>query len=354
MVFFVFRRIVWAVVLLLAVSLITFVIFFVLPAAPLGRGQIGTEEVSIRDAYPFGGPLWQEYYEFTRGIFVDGDLGRSLSNREPVSEAIMRQAPITLSLILGGLAIMLLIAVPIGLLSALRPRSLLDRLTMLFVIVGISLHPAWLGLVLAYFFGYRWQLTPLQGYCDVVNPATDCGGPVQWAYHLLLPWLTFAAILAAMYARMIRAAIIESMREDYVRTARAKGAPESVVLRSHALRNAILPVITMLGVDAAGAYFVNIIFIERVFGLPGLGGLMFQGLSRRDPPLVLGVLMFVAVTIIVFTLIVDLLYSVLDPRVRTTTKGFGLPFRRRRPPEPDQGRGADGRGADDLALEPGS
>jgi peptide/nickel transport system permease protein len=327
---FIVRRVAWAFVLLLAVSLITFVIFFVLPAAPLGRGQIGTEEVSIRDAFPFSGPLWQEYYEFTKGVFVDGDLGRSLSTREPVAEILLRQAPITLSLILGGLFVTLLIAVPIGVLSALKPRSLVDRFTMVFVVVGISLHPAWLGLMLAYFLGYKWQVAPLQGYCDVVNPGTDCGGPAQWAYHLLLPWLTFSAMFAAMYARMIRAVIVESLREDYVRTARAKGAPESVVVRSHAIRNALLPVVTMLGTYDAGLYFVNVIFIERVFALPGVGSMMFQGLTRRDPPLVLGVVMFVAVTIVVFTLIMDIVYSFLDPRVRTPTKGLSLPFRSRR------------------------
>ena len=316
---FLVRRVSWAVVLLLAVSLVTYVIFFVLPAAPIRQGRLGQEDVAIRDAFPFEGPIWEEYGRFVHGIFFEGEIGRSLSNRRPVSEILIQRAPVTVSLVIGGMVLMLSIAAPIGLLSALRPRSLLDRGAMLLVIVGLSLHPAWIGLILSYFLGYRWQVTPLQGYCDLFDPATDCGGPRQWAYHLVLPWFTFAIIFAAMYARMIRASVLESMREDYVRTARAKGASEAQVIRRHVLRNAALPVVTMLGMDA-GLAFGGVIFIESVFGLPGLGGLMLEGLRRRDPPLVLGVVMFVSIAIVLFTLLVDLLYGALDPRIRSRPK----------------------------------
>jgi peptide/nickel transport system permease protein len=331
---FLVRRVIWAIVLLLAVSLVTYIIFFVLPAAPTGRGRLGQEEAGIRDAFEFAGPVWEEYARFVHGIFIEGDLGRSLSNRRPVSEIVLQRAPVTLFLIVGGLLMMLLIAIPIGLLSALRPRSLLDRGTMLFVIIGISLHPAWIGLILSYFLGYKWRITPLQGYCDLVDPAGACGGPRQWAYHLLLPWFTFAIVFAAMYARMIRASVVESLREDYVRTARAKGASEGLVLRRHVLRNASMPVVTMLALDIAGGLgagaFATVIFIENVFGLPGLGGLMLEGLRRRDPPLVLGAVIFVSTMIVLVTLVIDLLYSVLDPRVRTAPRqGLSLRLRRR-------------------------
>jgi peptide/nickel transport system permease protein len=336
---FLIRRMGWAVVLLLAVSLVTYIIFFVLPAAPTGRGRLGQEDQGIRDAFPFEGPVWEEYAQFVHGVFVEGDLGRSLSNRRPVSDIVMQRAPVTLFLIAGGMLMMLTIAIPIGLLSALRPRSLLDRATMLFVIVGISLHPAWIGLILSYFLGYKWQVVPLQGYCDLVNPAGACGGPRQWAYHMLLPWFTFAIIFAALYARMIRASVIESMREDYVRTARAKGSSEGRVLRKHVMRNASIPVITMLALDIAGGLgagaFGAVIFIESVFGLPGLGGLMLEGLRRRDPPLVLGAVMFVAVMIVIVTLLIDLVHGLMDPRVRMAPSG-GISFRRsrRKPEEP--------------------
>src|SRR5256714_13573145 len=143
----------------------------------------------------------------------------------------------------------MLIAIPIGILSALRPRSLLDRASMTFVLIGISAHPIWIGLIFAYVFGFRLHITPITGYCDFINPSTDCGGPVQWAYHLALPWATFAILFAALYVRMIRANTLETMNEDYVRTARAKGAPEWLAPRSPPLRDAMPPLPTVLGMD---------------------------------------------------------------------------------------------------------
>ena len=338
MLLFVVRRIVWAAILVLVVTLFTFVIFFVLPAAPLGQGRLGTEEVDIRDAFEFSGPIYQEYFQYVRGIFVEGSLGRSLSNRREITDILRQRAPVTGSLVLGGMVLMLVLAVPIGIVSALRPRSPLDRATMTFVIVGLSAHPAWIGLILGYFFAYRWQVFPISGYCDFFDPAGECGGPAAWARHLLLPWITFSVLLAAFYARMIRASVLEASREDYVRTARAKGAPERRVLRSHTLRNGMLPVVTMLSLGApgdAGLAFGGVIFIERVFGLPGLGGMMLEGLQRRDPPLVLGVVVFVSIAIVLLNLVVDIVYTFLDPRVRESS-GFGgvRVARRRRREEP--------------------
>jgi peptide/nickel transport system permease protein len=328
---FILRRLVWAAVLVLVLTLVTFVIFFVLPASPIRPGRLGTEDVSIRDAYEFTGPIWHEYYQFVRGIFVDGSLGRSLSNRREVTEILLQRAPVTGSLILGGMFLMLLIALPIGIYSALRPRTIGDRAGMTFVIIGLSAHPAWIGLILAYFFAYRVQAFPIAGYCSFFEPVSDCGGPAAWARHLFLPWVTFAVLLAAFYARMVRASVLEVSQEDYVRTARAKGAPERRVLRSHVLRNGMMPVVTMLSLGApgdAGLAFGGIIFIERVFGLPGLGGMLLEGLQRRDPPLVLGVVVFVSIAIVLINLVVDIIYTFLDPRVRSR-EGIGRPSRRR-------------------------
>jgi peptide/nickel transport system permease protein len=316
---FLFRRLVWAAVLVLVLTLVTFVIFFVLPASPIRPGRLGTEDVSIRDAYEFTGPVWHEYYQFVRGIFVDHSLGRSLSNRREVTDILWQRAPVTGSLVLGGMLLMLAIALPIGIVSALRPRSITDRAGMTFVIIGLSAHPAWIGLILAYFFAYRYQVFPVAGYCSFFEPVGDCGGPAAWARHLFLPWVTFAVLLAAFYARMVRASVLEVSQEDYVRTARAKGASERRVLRSHVLRNGMMPVVTMLSLGApgdAGLAFGGIIFIERVFGLPGLGGMLLEGLQRRDPPLVLGVVVFVSIAIVLLNLVIDLVYTYLDPRVR--------------------------------------
>jgi peptide/nickel transport system permease protein len=209
----------------------------------------------------------------------------------------------------------MLIALPVGILSALRPRSLLDRTAMVFVLIGISAHPVWIGLIFIYFIGYRAGLTPLGGYCDFINPATDCGGPIDWAHALVLPWATFAILFAALYVRMVRANVLEAMNEDYVRTARAKGAPEWLVMRSHVLRNAMLPVVTMLGMDI-GLALGGAVFTETVYGLPGLGRRAIQGLEGFDLPAVMGIVVFATVCVIIFNLIVDLLYAIIDPRIR--------------------------------------
>jgi peptide/nickel transport system permease protein len=228
---------------------------------------------------------------------------------------------VTLSLLFGGLIFWLLMAVPIGILSALRPRSLLDRSGMVFVLVGVSAHPAWLGLVLGWLLGYHWHIFPFFGYCEVFSPTTICGGPTQWAYHLLLPWFTFSLLFAAIYARMIRASVLETLDEEYVRTARAKGAGEAKVLKSHVLRNAMLPVVTMVGMDI-GTALGGVIFIESVFGLPGLGGMLRQAITAKDLPVMLGVVTFTTIGILLLNLIIDISYAFIDPRVRFAQGGL--------------------------------
>ena len=179
----------------------------------------------------------------------------------------------------------------------------------------MSAHPAWLGLVLGWLFGFKLHVFPFTGYCEVFSPETPCGGPTQWAYHLLLPWFVFAFLYAAIYARMIRASVLETMDEEYVRTARAKGAGEAQVLRGHVIRNAMLPVVTMLGMDI-GTALGGVILIETVFGLPGLGGMLRQAIPSKDLPVILGVVTFTTIGILILNLVVDLTYAFIDPRVR--------------------------------------
>ena len=247
--------------------------------------------------------------------FAAPSLGRSFATRQDVNSVVGRSAPVTASLVLGGAIMWMLIALPLGILSALRPRSLLDRISMIFVLIGISAHPVWLGLIFAYVFGFKLGLTPITGYCNAINPVGSCGGPVQWAYHLILPWMTFAILFAALYVRMIRANVMETLNEDYVRTARAKGAPEWQVMRSHVLRNALLPVVTMLGMDISLA-LGGAVFTESVYGLPGLGRTLLQSLDSFDLPITLGIVVFATISIIVINLFVDLIYAVVDPRIR--------------------------------------
>jgi peptide/nickel transport system permease protein len=327
---FVVARVVWAGVLFLVISLFTFVVFFMLPQPRVrGPGKGGAAgEIDIRNSIRLHGPVYQQYAQFVYRFVRHGSLGRSYFNRQKVSSIIKTAAPVTLSLLIGGAVMWMLIAVPIGILSALRPRSLLDRGGMAFVLVGISAHPAWVGLMLGYVLGHRLGWFPFSGYCEMFSPTTTCGGPTQWAYHLMLPWFTLALLYAAIYARMIRASILETFDEDYVRTARAKGASEVTVLRHHVLRNAMLPIITMMGMDI-GTALGGVVFIEYVFGLPGLGGMLRGALPAHDLPVILGVVMFTTTGILILNLIVDLAYVFIDPRIRAAHTARGRASRGR-------------------------
>ncbi|MDP9307870.1 MAG: ABC transporter permease [Actinomycetota bacterium] len=328
------RRILWAAVLFFVVTLVTYVIFFLVPndlaAKVAGQGSSQVQRARAIHYLGLDRPVYVQYGKFmwrlikpvpvhVAGVPVfvlpQGDLGRSFVRATPVSTLILSAAPVTASLVFGGVIVWLLIALPVGILSALRPRSLLDRASMTFVLIGISAHPVWIGLIFAYVFGFKLGWFPISNYCDFINPSTDCGGPVQWAYHMFLPWLTYAVLFAALYVRMIRANVMEAMNEDYVRTARAKGAPESRVLRSHVLRNALLPVVTMLGMDI-GIGLGGAIFTETIYNLPGLGKLALRAIGDTDLPIVMGVVVFATFAIIVFNLLIDLLYAWIDPRIR--------------------------------------
>ena len=323
------RRLLWAVVLFIAVTIVTYIIFYAIPTDPARNacGQRATPEC-VQRAQAFLGtnkPLYYQYYKFlyrlmpfsfSGGLHLkEPSLGRSFTNRLSVNYTVGQAAPVTASLVFGGAIIWMMIALPVGILSALRPRSLLDRFAMVGVLVGISAHPVWIGLIFAYFFGFKFGLFPITGYACFFDCGQPQQGPVQWAYHLVLPWMTFAILFAALYARMVRANVMEALGEDYVRTARAKGAPEWLVMRSHVLRNALLPIVTMLGMDI-GIALGGAIFTETVYGLPGLGKTAIQAIEGFDLPTTEGVVVFATLCIIAFNLFVDVLYAVIDPRIR--------------------------------------
>jgi peptide/nickel transport system permease protein len=313
------RRVLWACVLFVAITIVAYVIFFVIPVNPakLACGQRASE-ACIKNAQNTLGldkPVYEQYGRFLWKLVVHQDLGKSYTNRQSVNQTVINAAPVTASLVIGGAILWMLIALPIGILSALRPRSLLDRASMVFVLIGISATPVWIGLILSYIVGFRLGWTPITGYCDFFNPSTDCGGPGQWAWHMILPWITFSILFAALYVRIIRANVMEASTEDYVRTARAKGAPEWVVIRSHILRNALLPVATLLGMNI-GVALGGAIFTETVFSLPGMGQTALKAIANFDLPTVQGIVVFATISIIVINLVVDLLYVVIDPRIR--------------------------------------
>jgi peptide/nickel transport system permease protein len=304
---FLLRRLLWALVLCLGVTLVTFVLFYLAPTQP-DRIRCGGEQATraciedTREALGLDDPVPVQY-----GRFI---------TRQEVNEIIVAAAPVTLSVVAGGVLLWVLVGFSIGIVSALRPRTLVDRGTTTFALVGISLHPVWIGLVLSYVVGYKLGWTPITGYCDAVDPqATECGGVRDWASHLVLPWITFALVSAAVYARMVRASMLEALGEDYVRTARAKGLPEHRVVRSHVLRNALIPVVTMLGMDI-GFALGGAVFVETVFSLPGLGSVVGRAIGDDDLPVLEGVTLLATLSIVAFNLVVDLLYAVLDPRVR--------------------------------------
>jgi peptide/nickel transport system permease protein len=301
-------RLATSVAVLLAITLFVFVAFFVLPTS--NGGQFG----AAREPYRTGS-LSHGYAQYMWKLLRHGDLGRSYADREAVTAQVFRAAPVTLSLVLGGLVVWLLIAIPLACISALRPRSLLDRAATILVLIGISVHPLWLGLVSGYLFHEHWNLFPSNGYCDLFSPSTNCGGPVQWGNHLILPWLVFGVLNAAVYTIMFRAFLLDELGHDYVRTARAKGAGDARVVRAHVLKNVLPPFVTMMGMTT-GVALGGVIFVESAFGLPGLGGTLRQSIIRHDLPLTAGIVLFLAFSIVLLNLVVDLTYAALDPRVR--------------------------------------
>lgn len=327
------RRVLWAVFLCFALTVVTYLIFFQIPADParyLVRVQaspnsdLSTQLEAARKELGVDKPIYVQYGRFLKRI-GRLDLGTSYSgfvtvNQRSVDDMLKEAAPVTISLFLGATVVYLLLALPLGTLGALYPGSLLDRAILIFVLLGISAHPLIVGLFLRQTFAYEWMLLPGSGYCPLLGEERCGGGPVDWARHLALPWVTFALLFAALYTRMTRAGVMEVLNEHWVRTARAKGAAEHRIMRKHVLRNAMLPIVTMIGMDL-GFGFASAIFVEQVFALPGLGSMAVNALRGSigfDLPAITGVVLVVGFAIVMINLFVDLVYAWLDPRIRVT------------------------------------
>jgi peptide/nickel transport system permease protein len=295
------RRLAFSVVALGAVTVIAFVVFHIVAQLPV-QGQ----------------PSYvTQYWWFLRDLVYHGSLGAAFFGRRDITHLVLRLFPVTACVVVGGALIWLAVAVPLGIVSAVRSRSFFDRAVLATTFIAFCVHPLVIGLALSYFFGFRLGWAPIQGYCQVFSPpaGAPCGGLGAWAYHLVLPCLTLAIMFAALYTRMVRAAVLEELSSDYVRTARAKGAAETRVLVRHVLRNVLLSVVTMLGMDV-GVALGGAIYVEVVFGLPGLGNEAWLSIGREDWPVLQGIVIFTAVVVIAANLLVDLLYATLDPRVR--------------------------------------
>jgi len=239
-----------------------------------------------------------------------GHFGRSFQKTRSVDQLLKERFPATFSLALVAAVMWLTMGVAVGVLSAIRPRSLFDRGSTAIVLIGQSLPVYYFGLLGLYFLAYKVKIFPLGGYVEF-----DASDPWPWLSHLLLPGITLAFQFAAIYVRMTRASVLGALSEDYVRTARAKGAPERRVLVNHALRNALLPIVTIFGLDL-GTLLGGAILTEYTFGIPGIGRLTVESARSFDIPLIAGVVLFAAMLIVIANIVVDLLYAVIDPRIR--------------------------------------
>jgi peptide/nickel transport system permease protein len=317
---FLVRRCLWGVVLLVLVSAATFAIFYLLPSADpavlrAGRGATPQTIAAVRHDLGLDRPVTAQYWHFLTQLVLHFDLGYSYTSGAPVSSLIADGLPATISLAAGAIVVWLLVGIPLGILSALRPRSWFDRLAMGGALVALSAPVYWLGLVVLYLFADdigRWPLLPGAG--SYVGLTRD---PWHWLTALVLPWLVLASTFAAIYARVLRTSLIETMQEDYVRTARAKGASERVVLFRHALRNALIPVTTVAGL-IAGFLVAGAVIIESVFRLPGVGQLVYDSINNRDLVVIKNVVILFTILVLIVNLLVDLAYALLDPRPRVT------------------------------------
>jgi peptide/nickel transport system permease protein len=297
-------RSVQAVVILIGVTMITFGLTFLLPADPvqLIAGRSATPETveSIRHQLGLDQPIPVQYLRYL-GNLVQGDLGRSYVQRVEVNELIASRLPATLQLMLAAIFFELLLGLPAGIYSATRRNRTSDKVVMVVSFIGVSAPQFVVGLLLLYVFAYKLELFPLGGY----------GTPA----HVVLPALTLGITIAGWYSRMSRSSMVDVLRQDYMRTARAKGLSEKRVVLVHGLRNSMLPIVAMVGIDI-GLYMQGVVVVEAVFGWPGIGQLAFQGIQRVDIPVIMGVTLVAAVGIVLGSLLADVATSFVDPRVR--------------------------------------
>jgi peptide/nickel transport system permease protein len=316
---YIIRRLLWSVILLLVISFLTYVIFYVMPSADpalLRAGRQPTPErvAAIREQLGLDKPFYVQYFNYIKNLVLHFDFGYSYQNNIAVRETLFDRLPATASLAIGGAIVWLLIGIPIGIISAIKRGTILDRVAMTGALLAISAPVYWVGLVSIYLFSKDLgKLAPIFQGSGQYTPFTE--DPIAWASALILPWLVLATAFAAVYARFLRANLLDVMGEDYIRTARAKGLGERRVVFKHGLRSAITPIVTIFGLDL-GILFGGAILTETVFNIPGIGRLAYDAIQKSDLPIVQGTVLLGALAIIIMNLLVDILYAFLDPRVR--------------------------------------
>ena len=297
-------RLLQSVFILLGVTIITFGLLFLIPADPArmiaGRSATPQTVQSIRHQLGLDQPIPVQYARYLSNL-VQGDMGRSYVQKVRVSELIASRLPATLQLMAAAIFFELLIGLPAGIFAATRRNRPSDKVVMVCSFVGVSAPQFVVGLMLIYVFAYQLELFPLGGYGTI--------------WHVVLPALTLGVTIAGWYSRMSRSSMVDVLRQDYIRTARAKGVSERRVVLVHGLRNAILPIVAMIGIDI-GLYAQGIVVVEAVFGWPGIGQLAWLAIQRIDIPIIMGVTLVAAIGIVIVNLLADIATSLIDPRVR--------------------------------------
>ena len=311
---FAIRRLLGALIVLTIISFITFAIFIVVPGGdPAERmaGKNATDEniANIRETWGFDEPFYVQYAEMMKKVFR-GDL-ISYTTQQDVLDEIKRGAPATFSLAIGAAIIWLVFGILVGVISAVTAGRFSDRAITVLALIGISMPVFWLGIIARYYLGpEKLGIFPNGGYVPITE------NPIRWFYHLLLPWMVLAVLFIGFYGRVLRSNILDSINEDYVRTAKAKGLAPRRVLTKHVLRNSMIPIVTLFGLDFAGVLGGGAILTETVFDLRGVGQFSARSVRSLDLPPIMAVTLLGAFFIVTFNALVDFFYAYLDPRIR--------------------------------------
>jgi peptide/nickel transport system permease protein len=312
---FVIRRLISMVLVLFVISVMTFLIFNWIPGGDpavrlAGKSPTPGTIAAIRREWGFDKPLPVQYVKTMQKIFT-GDL-ISYSSQVNVTQEIKQDAPRTFALAIGAALMWMVFATSLGVYTAVKAGKTADRLLTILALVGISMPVFWIGALMSYYLGFKWGLFPNGGYV----PFTD--DPIQWGYHLILPWTALSLLFIGVYSRVLRSNILDTMNDDYVRTARAKGLSERRILLRHVLRNSLIPIITLWGLDFGAVVGGGAILTEKVFNLQGVGQYAAESIANLDVPPVMAITMFGAFFIVLLSAIVDIVYAYLDPRIRLT------------------------------------
>ena len=321
MLIYVIKRALLMIPILIGITVLSFGVMRLAPGGPAEAQMEFSARASaearerLRKLYGADQPFYKQYATWL-GKFVTLDFGEAFADGRKVKDKILERLPITLTINLLSLGLVLLIAIPIGIMSATRQYSMLDRFTTIFVFVGFSTPSFWLALLLIYFFGVQWGMLPISGIQSLDTTGfTFWERLSDWSRHLILPVFVSAFGGLAGFSRYVRNNMLEVLRQDYIRTARAKGLPEGTVIYKHALRNALMPVITILGLALPGIIGGSVI-METVFGIPGMGQLLYQSVFSRDYNVAMGILVPAAFLTMLGNFLADIAYAFTDPRVR--------------------------------------